>query len=166
MVHHANSTSGSLTYTACTFVHVHVRKTEALVGKQLWKATYSTYTTTCMYIWKVHTHIHKHLCTCMCMHAQSHVHVYTHVHDSTCIHGKSAICGMCWGFVVSSSHIVQYCDVLTQVDYSHWPNGTHAVTTCGRIGLVNSSMCEPHPIHVPMDLWCYIHVSTCKYMYV
>ena len=103
----------------------------------------------------VHMHVHACTITCTC--------IYSHVHDSTCIHGTSAICGMCWGFVVSLPHIVQYCDVLTQVDYSHWSNGTHAVTTCGRIGLVNSSMCEPHPIHVPMDLWCYIHVKVSQY---
>ena len=110
---------------------------------------------------RIFTNTCAHACACM----HNHMYMYTHVHDSTCIHGTSAICGMCWGFVVSSPHIVQYCDVLTQVDYSHWPNGTHAVTTCGRIGLVNSSMCEPYPIHVPMDLWCYIHVSTRIYVY-
>ena len=69
--------SGTWTYHACTYMHMHVLAC------------------TCMYLQSMHTfiYIHVHASTCMYIHVPTK-HVYMHVHPCTCMYLHVHACTM------------------------------------------------------------------------
>jgi hypothetical protein len=160
MVHHANSTSGSLTYTVYT-------KIEALTGQQSRKAIHDslfnlrTYTYTHAYIWEWCTRIFTNACAHAC--AGMHKHMYVH---STCSVMHEALCYL-WNVLRFCGRLATHCYMCVRIVicWYKWARPAtptdQSYTGCHNCGRAISSMCEPHPTK-PLRISRYSQVThTC-----